>query len=172
MGIRQTLNENPAITTGVTIAIIVIAIGIIIWESTGSSSSSSSAANASLKFFSDDDGKTYFADDRTNVPPYKDKRGKMAVGAIVFQCKGKPFVTRLERYTPEGQKKIQDQLKANPNARISIAFTIGYTEYKKPGAGNPWVKIGSPGADIQPHCPDGSDNDLQIVEPTDKDRLP
>ena len=35
MGIRQTLNENPTITTGVTAGVIVLALIFIVWQAIG-----------------------------------------------------------------------------------------------------------------------------------------
>ena len=172
MGIRQAMNENPALTTGVTIAVIVIAIGIIIWETVGGSGRGSSPG-ANLRWFSDDDGKTFFADDASNVAPYTDKHGKTAYEVIVYQCgNGKPFVGRLQRLTPEGKRNVAQLRKQNKNARISMALNMQYMEVKLPGPGHPWVKMGSAEAStMTPKCPDGTDNNIQFVEPSEKDRI-
>jgi hypothetical protein len=172
VGLRQAMNENPAITTGVTIGVIVLAIVFIIWQIAGGGGSGSQAPT-NLKWFSDDDGKTAFADDASNIPPYTDKHGKTAYIAIVYQCgDGKPFVNRLQRFNAEGKKKAEEQMKTNPNARISMAFSMQFIEFKLPGPGHRWVKMGSPeGAEMTVKCPDGTDNNIQLVEPTEKDRI-
>jgi hypothetical protein len=109
VGIRETLNENPRLTTGITIGIIVVVLGFILWQMHGGSSSTPDGGGRSggaQAYFSDDDGKTYFPDAATKVPPF-DHGGKEAVRAHVLKCDGKTFVNFLERYTPEGKKKME-----------------------------------------------------------------
>ena len=61
MGIRQTVNENPAISASVTGAVILLAIIFSIWQLFFSHKSS---PHGNLKaFYSDDDGTTFFADE-------------------------------------------------------------------------------------------------------------
>ena len=60
-----------------------------------------------MRYFSTDDGKTWFADEATKLAPFR-KDGKDAVRAYVFKCAdGKKFIAFLERLTPEGKKKVE-----------------------------------------------------------------
>lgn len=169
MGIRETLNRNPNLTTGVTAGIIVLAIIVIFWQSCAGEGGSSDSGKY---FFSTDDGKTFFKDDIAKIPPF-DVGGKTAVRAIVYRCgTGEPFVLYLERYTKEMQKKMTDaRAKASDGKPVNISTdTTNYSsgrEVKKPGDKD-WVPFGSgPKFNniVAPKCPDGSTDNLEIYPP-------
>lgn len=174
MGLRETLNRNPAMTTGVTIAIIVVALIWIFWQSF----SSGSARRASNQgYFTTDNGATWFADSLENLPPYT-KDGKEADRVYLFKCSdGKPFVAYIERYTPDAKKLLEQsraRMKANPQdsmameAQYSIPVQNG-TEVKKPLEAGPWhaqmrdyqnyTKV------VQIKCADGTTESLEPVLP-------
>ena len=172
MGIRETLNRNPAITTGGTLLIIVIAVGFIIY----SSISGGAPKPPTQAYFSTDDGKTYFADDINKIAPFQ-KDGKEAVKAYVFSCdNGKnPFVAYLERFTPEAKaqvEKFNEEMKKNPNQPPSDPGMMGMlyqtgTEVKKPG-GKTWVKMNDFqqfGQITMINCPNGKQENLVPVMP-------
>lgn len=167
MGIRQTINENPSISIGVTIAIIVIAIIVIILESR--SGHTTSPAIGRKAYYSDDDGKTFFADDVGKISPYTDANGKTAVHALVFKCgSGKEFVGYLERYTAAG--KIEAEKSQGHTLSGRLRNPVNLVEVKKPGA-KVWVKSTPENSQeyaaiTSPACPDGSRNDLVMVFPT------
>lgn len=169
MGIRETLNKNPAITTGVTAGIVVIAIGIIIWQLWGGSGPSYTGSGVAKQYFSDDDGATYFADDSTKIPPF-DHNGKQAVRALVFQCgSGQPFVGMLQRYTKEAKAKLE-KAQSGKGAGEMVMEDIEITglEVKKPKTGETgWVKQTDPkaGAVNRVTCPDGKVDQLRAVTP-------
>jgi hypothetical protein len=145
VGIRETLNENPRLTTGITIGIIVVILGLIIYQLIGSGSPrGDGAGDVTTVYFSDDDGKNYFPEDRNKLPPF-DRGGKEAVRAHVIKCDGKTFVSYLERYTPEAKKQLEAILakgmSGDPTATESI-MSNG-VEYKKPGE-KTWVKRNDP----------------------------
>lgn len=182
VGIRQTMNEKPALTTGVTAGIIVVAIAIIVWQSMGKSGPSTSIPTKA--FFSDDDGKTWFVDDVTKIPPF-DHNGKPAFRVKLFRCgdNGKPFVGHLEGFNEEGKQKLEEMVKSGGGAaavggaqRMSIANGM---MVKRP-TDMVWVQS-NPGDPesfqefnkiMQPVCPDGTMEGLRIVNPGDKDALP
>ena len=155
MGLRERMNENPSLTTGVTVAIIVVAIALILYQAF-SGGGGGDLGTPNKAWYSTDDGASYFSDDINLVPPYK-KDGKEAVRVYVYQCKGgKPFVAWLERYTPEAKKRVEQMLaKAAPPMAEESGAGI---EVKKPGAGNPWVKLlDEKAASVRnPTCPDGA----------------
>jgi hypothetical protein len=98
MGVRQWLNERPAVGMTVVGALVLIAIvGIVVeWRS----NTQKFPSGPPDYYFTVDDGKTYFAASSNNYPPF-DYNGQTAVSAYVFECNGKRFVGYLERYTPE-----------------------------------------------------------------------
>ena len=172
MGLRETLNRNPAITTGVTIAIIVVALIYIVLQFSGSSR----PPIPTKGYFTTDNGATWFADSLNNVPPYMHD-GKEAVRAYMYKCNdGKPFVAYLERYTPETKKAIEKaRAAAKANSQNIMAREALYSmemqnvkEVKKPLDPGPWIKNRdyvrySPVVKIQ--CPDGTTESLESDMP-------
>ncbi|HEV2295804.1 MAG TPA: hypothetical protein VGR35_18290 [Tepidisphaeraceae bacterium] len=167
MGIRETLNKNPAITTGATAAIILIAIGFIIYQISGSGA----PGIATEAYYTIDDGKNWFADDINKIPPFE-KDGKQAVKAYVYKCPGSdPFVSHLERYTPEGKKAMEAAQKStDPNNPVMVedVMMMG-VEVKKPLTGDKgWVRQSNAIAAakiMELKCPDGTTEGIEPVVP-------
>jgi hypothetical protein len=177
MGIRETLNQKPQITTGITIGIIVVALVYILWQSLGGSSGPTGNTMGKA-FFSVDEGKTWFADDATQLSPFQ-KDGKEAVRVHVWTCdNGKTkFASHLERFTPEARKKLEElrgKLNANSAApQMSIAMDMDQVmqsgmEVKRVGDANAkWVRsISNEGQSVQSmvKCP-GSTGELMPWTP-------
>jgi hypothetical protein len=147
VGIRETLNKNPGITTGGAIAIIVIVGLVIVWQLLPSSGVASDPSQMRV-FFSVDDGKTWFADSFEKLPPW-DKDGKKAVRAHVFRgSDGKEFVGYLERFSPAGRARVEAALKQSgtlpPLFEITLPSDI---EIKPPGSGDKgWISQNDPRA--------------------------
>jgi hypothetical protein len=167
VGIRETLNDNPRLTTGVTVGIIVVVLGIIFWSMRGSAPAGAGTKASNQAFFSDDDGKTYFADDAKKLPPF-DHNGKEAVLARVYRCGGKPFVNHLERYTPDAKTQAEATIAKNNGASndptlLEAIRPTGY-EVKAPGQ-KEWIKFGDPRAgEVQrPKC--DKPDELEVVSP-------
>ena len=165
MGIRETLNQNPGITTGVTAGIIVVALGLIIWQASGGSST---PTFNNKQYFSDDDGATTFVDEATKIPPF-DHNGKQAVRAYVYTCDGgkTKFTAYLERYTEPAKKKLE-AAKNNPNdIGMMEEISMNGIEVKKPGASEKWVKQSTPaGSKVMDFaCKDGTKNNLELAMP-------
>lgn len=147
MGIREKLNENPAIAMGATIAIIVIALIFIIY----SALPSGEAKPLTQSYFTVDDGENWFADDIKKRPPFE-VNGKTAVRALVYRCGSKEFVGYMERYRPDAKKRIEamDAIMAKgPNAtpqemdelsRGMPEIEQNGKEYKLPKTGN-WFRL-------------------------------
>ncbi len=68
MGLRETLNENPAITTRVTLVVLLFAIGIIVWQLLPP------PKQIPKDFYTIDDGKTTFVDNAAKVSPFPARR--------------------------------------------------------------------------------------------------
>jgi hypothetical protein len=170
MGIRESLNKNPAITTGVTIGIIVVALVFILVQALGGGGAAS-GGSVDKAFFSVDNGKTWFADDINKLPPF-DHEGKPAVRVYVFTCDGgkTKFAAYIERYT-EAAKKEMEKARANPQGPGMMGMeSLSYTgrEVKKAGSEGPWLKAMDPRAAeaMSINCPDGQSMDnLEMVFP-------
>ena len=164
MGLRQTLNENPVVTTVLTVVIMVAALVFIVTRFMGRGSANPRLPTTA--YYSDDDGKTWFIDDAKNIPPF-DHNGKKAYRAMLFKCPdGKPFVERLEGFDDDARAKIASQIQ-NGRAALSAEyqFSARGMMIKRPGDKN-WVQLKEgDAAGIQewgkimtPKCPDGSMN--------------
>jgi len=172
MGIREKLNENPQITTAVTGGIIAVAIMFMLYQALFSGPSSSLQTE---QFYTVDDGKTWFADSINMVAPFQ-KDGKEAVRIYLWTCDEgatKPFVTHLERYTPEAKAKFE-QIQKLQNAKARPTAPQDLTDYasleqlqytglqvKRPGDAN-WVSgTDKKSMDIRGsvNCPDGQQLD-------------
>jgi hypothetical protein len=162
VGLRETLNNNSKITTGVTIALIVVVLGYIIYAGTGHGPGGSPAPAKDRVFYTDDDGATWFADDATKIPPF-DHNGKQAVRARVYRCGGKTFVNHVERYTPEVQKRLQQAQARSAGGGDVVAAEVAGIEIKSPGEER-WVNANDPAATkiMHPKCSGG---DLELVLP-------
>jgi len=167
MGVRETLNKQPAITTGATIGIIVLALGFIIWQVMGGGNHIQIPTKA---YYTTDDGASYYKDDINLIAPY-DYGGKQAVKADVFKCaSGSEFVGYLERYTADAKKVIEDSRK-NPGTedfgKAAEAASRGL-EVKAPLTGDTgWVKNYAAAASkiITVHCPGGGDQPPEPILP-------
>ena len=166
MGLRETLNDNPRLTTGITAGIIIVVLAFILWPSGGGGGSGPTDLSEAQVWFTNDDGKTWFADSANKVPPF-DHKGKPAYRAYVYKCAGKdPFVNHMERYTPAAQKKLQalyDQKKPIHDPIAILQIQQEGMEVKSPGDAN-WVKMSDPKSEkvLQPKCPGG---DMEVINP-------
>jgi hypothetical protein len=162
VGIRESLNQNPRVVTGVTVAIIVVVLAFIIWSNrSGGDGVSGSGGAGGGAFFSNDDGKSWFTDDAKKVPPFQ-KDGKDAYRVFVFKCPdGKKFVSHLERYTPEAKKRLEAVLASSDANTVQDpmmleSIQMGGVEVKSPGRGT-WIKQSDDraAAVVVPKCPGG-----------------
>ncbi|MGN6725541.1 MAG: hypothetical protein ACTHLZ_06460 [Tepidisphaeraceae bacterium] len=172
MGVRENLNRNPALTTGLTLAVIVLSLAFIVYQIAGNAPQ---PAPVPQIFFTTDDGKTVFADDYQKIPPF-DVDGKQAVRAYVFTCDGhkSQFVAYLERISAEARQKLDAELKQRGGSggtegispETAFAMSEG-TEVKRPGDAD-WVKRSDPKgqAIIDVKCPQGT-GQLEVVSPND-----
>ncbi len=171
MGIRESLNKSPAVTTGVTIGIIVVALVFILYQTFGGGGAATGGGAMDKAFFTVDNGKTWFADDINKLPPF-DHEGKQAVRVYVFTCDGgkTKFAAYVERYTEAAKREIE-KARANPQGGGMMGMeSISYTgrEVKKAGSEGPWLKAMDPRASdaMSINCPDGqSMENLEMVFP-------
>jgi len=141
MKLRPTFTEKPARALAAAGGLLLIGVVAILLQMRGGGGASAARAR---QFFTVDDGKTWFADDASKLPPF-DKEGKQAVRAYVYRSgKGKEFVNHLERFTPDARQAIESAnlnqtAKGSPKnlAAIQGAYTAG-RELKRPGDAK-WV---------------------------------
>jgi hypothetical protein len=156
MGIRDWTNRNPRTVSGVVGAVVVVALASIVVQVMATRHRAPTSSPSI--YYSDDDGKTFFAASSDLVPPF-DHDGQPAVRAYVFSCSsGKSFVGYLERYTPAAHDAIA------AGHRTADVERFG-RELKRPGDAT-WVKSGNLAIEnkiTNITCPDGGT--LELVEP-------
>jgi hypothetical protein len=162
MALRDTLNENPRVITGITVALIVIVLAVLLWPGGGEAGNLAAAAAEAKVFFTIDDGATHFPDDAKKVAPFQ-KDGKEAVRAHVFQCgTGTPFVNHLSRFVGDGKRAMEEAMKKGGRAANDPTLVEGM-EVKAP-KGKEWVKITDPKAQaiLQVKCPGGGTDAKEV----------
>jgi hypothetical protein len=151
MELRQIVDKNRVIVTSVAIIGTLLALFILIRQSSGVGASSGIKA-----YFSSDDGKTWFKDEITRTYPF-DHDGQPAYRAIVFRCGETVFCGYLQSM-PDKVKEGIDALPPNWQARYAaIQSASDSFLVKKPGDAR-WVHPGQKhyAEIIKPVCPDGS----------------
>jgi hypothetical protein len=145
MSIREAINGNPkvgAITAG---AFLVLA---LLFGYRYYVDHPSVMGRIGTTFYSDDDGQTYYRDSLYKFTP-RDDGGKTAVIALVFSDGTQNFVGLLQRYTPDAEKRLEDEYaKVRAGSETLAQFNVLFasseirnsgTEVKLPGSGNDWV---------------------------------
>ena len=176
MGIREKINQNPKQTTAITAGIVLLAILFIFWQAC-SGGPGSGGVLSTKAFFTTDDGKTFFEDSSTNIPPFM-KDGKLAVRAQVFTCDGgkTKFVGYLEMYAPQDKAMLEQMAKSQGTKGGGPGFVgyAGQAMVKRPGdPPTAWIPL-APQTTImyqnvvQVKCPGGGSSDnLSRVFPED-----
>ena len=129
---REFIKSRPSIAGALAVVMIVGAAVAIFVQARDPSGGPGQA------YFTTDDGKTFFTDKGTKLPPF-DKDGKPAVRAHVFECGGKRVVGYLSRYTPEAFQALEQAKAARgtgkppPNAAALAAIGTYGLEVKRPG---------------------------------------
>lgn len=160
MSLREKLNKNSSFATVGSAGIILLAIVVLAWQLWPRGY----PKYITQAFYTDDDGKSYYADTFNLAPPFM-RNGKEVNTAIVVRCGwSKPFVAYMLRYD-EKAKKAMDELVAKGGKVEELFGTYAYNRvYKRPGDAA-WVTEREPGyrqlAAVQ--CPDGKTSPQQLV---------
>jgi hypothetical protein len=138
MSIRETLNKRPKLTASIAGAVVMALLAVVYAQS---KPRQITIQYADHLFFSDDDGKTFYTDDASNIAPY-DHNGKRAVQAMVFHCDdGAPFVGYLVKYSPATKSALESY---SAHERITDMRALAMRQQamlvKKPG-GSRWVPM-------------------------------
>ncbi len=130
MGIFDVVNRKPSVAGAIAVVVMLAAIAFI-YKRMHPPIVTVIPVTA---FYSDDDGATWFVDAIAKVPPF-DHNGKEAVAAFVYRCgTDKPFIGRLEKYSPSAKSMIESNIKAGVQpipAKVQFA-NLGLL-VKKPG---------------------------------------
>ena len=163
MSIREAMGRHKQATTISAAVVLACALGVLYWTASGGSL----AREGHLAWYSDDDGKTWFAEEADKLTPF-DHNGKQAVMCFVYSCDGgkTKFSLYLARCNPAGKLKIEDmakQRKVDPRMVVSGPRPM---DVKKPGESS-WTTMNDPKAQeiMEPKCPDGSKTDIIMVDP-------
>jgi hypothetical protein len=168
MGIRETMNRYP---TQVTIgAALLLVASVAFGAYYANRPSGPRPVGEGLAYFSNDDGKTWFADAASKPSPF-DKDGRPAYRVYVWRCSGgKPFVSHLQRAltntVPTDDTGGRGAPAPTAARRTPPPLAGAIVEVKRPGDAG-WVLATSVEGDAiaQPRCPDGSTVGLEPVEP-------
>jgi hypothetical protein len=170
VGIRETLNQNPGITTGATIGIIVIAIGFIVWQLIPSRPSIPTKAYYTTDDSSPEAAKAaLFVDEIDKIAPF-DKGGKQAYRANVFSCDGgkTKWVGWIEKYNAQAKQKIEAQMASTePDNIIMDDARMTGMEVKRPGD-KAWIKYNDQTRYqkvMEVTCPDGKVQGIEMQMP-------
>jgi hypothetical protein len=167
LGIRETLNRKPAITTAATLIIIVVMLGVIVYQSWDFQRTP--PPQSMRAWFTVDDGRNWFPDDAGKLPPW-DYEGKPVYRVFVFTCDGgkSTFPGYLQRYTPDALRKLSEQQNSGTHDSSLDELLAGPgVEIKPPLTGDKgWMKRNDPqaGALLEPMCK-GTNEPAARVEP-------
>jgi hypothetical protein len=157
VGIREKLNKNPLLAGVVAVLCLGVLGAVLFWPE---DDDDNFVPYTGKRFFSVDDGATYFLADGTNIPPFTHE-GKTAYRVKLYKCgDGKETVSHLERYSEAALKRIRDhdggEIK-QPVAALEYLDGSFALEVKRPGE-KQWVRYGNKQFDdiTMPLCPDGS----------------
>lgn len=112
MKIRALLHANPLLTCVLVLCIAGTAVGL------GIRSTMTVAPDTSRAFFTIDDGKTWFVDSSSRIPPFE-KDGKTAYRCSVYECDGKRYVVEIQKYDDKTAKALHDALTAAKEAKAA-----------------------------------------------------
>jgi len=107
-------------------------------------------------YFTVDDGKTWYADDAGNCPPYN-HNGQQAVRCMVFNAGGSDFAGYLKKYTDDVRSKMLANIPCS-NDELNRGTLV-----KRPGDGG-WVSIADPAGQQILQVKDPSHPDAQATD--------
>ncbi len=163
MGIRETVNRSPVVASVVIGVVVVTAVSLTFLLGGGGGGGSAASEDTGKRYFTVDDGKTYFAADATNIPPFT-YEGKTAWRVRVFRCSGgQETVSHVERYNEAELARIRAIDKGTikqPAKAMEYLDGANALEVKKPGDAQ-WLRRTPQTASrfleiTRPRCPSAS----------------
>ena len=165
MGFKEAAMSRQGVVAAIVAVVVVVACGYLLSGGDGASDQ----RLADRAFYSDDDGKTWFEDSASQMPPFE-HAGKQAVRAYVFtNDRGKTkWVGYLERYTAQAKSAIMNSRSGQGEPEEIVRRRLGGgVEVKKPGDAK-WVPISdaiAAAAVTSPKAPSGSAEGITLVNP-------
>jgi hypothetical protein len=105
---------------GVAVVVVVAALGLLGYQLFGGKQTVD-APNTKTAFYTEDDGKNFFADQANKMVPFT-HNGKQAYRADVFEgSDGRKFVGLIYRHTDSGRKEIESYFATNPKDPDGLA---------------------------------------------------
>lgn len=162
MGLREKLNENPAIATAVAAGIILVALIILGWSllSGGDTVAPIGENNA---FYTTDNGQSWEPGDYYDI--YAEPAGgqeKFRVQLFKWTEDGEPFVGWMERMTPIARKAYREAMASGTGDPLMMApeEAVQGLHVARPVSGNAdpkWEAVNTPkgAAIMQPPAKDG-----------------
>ena len=154
MGLRQTLNEKPAVGYGLAAGAVLLVAVVLFLQFRGGGP----RAAPETEFFTVDDGQTWFEAPATSYPPFEHE-GRTAYRAAVFECDGEEFVGYVQRYTPDIRERLAAAAAAGetPDTGLMMESQMAGLEVRRPDE-EVWVgaqegEAFSRVTDVR--CPDG-----------------
>ena len=118
---------NPRITCAPRAAVVILVLIAAALQTAGcdkrGGAGGGKAGGTPKAYFSADDGKTFFADEATRIPPFKTAAGATAHRAYVTRCADdKLFVAYVEKYADEDKRSLENSMKdpggSRPRSRL------------------------------------------------------
>jgi hypothetical protein len=165
VAIREFMNKNPMIATVGAGVVVLVGIVAIVMQMIPRGAPTGAAPTGA--YYTDDDGKTFFTDDASNIPPY-DHGGKQAVSAFVFKDVngGDPFVLYMMEYSPNLKAKLESLMSSGGQSAVNDYFENNNPAgvwVKKPGD-EKWLTNGSKAGLDAVKPPKGSDGKpMQVI---------
>jgi hypothetical protein len=153
MGVREAINRNPIVATAASLLFVIVVATVIFFQFRDAGGASTLVGDPK-SWYTDDDGKTWFADKANKVVPF-DRNGKKAYRCYVWTCDGgaTKFISHLERIKPSVRATLGNKERIEPWEMLP-----GSDEVKAPLTGETgWVELSNPAAQrvVTPRCPDG-----------------
>ena len=136
MTLREQINQNPGKAAAIVAGIALLSLIVIFYQLSGRTKIALPPALPDQAFYTDDDGKTFYADDAKNLPPYQ-HNGKTAYRAAVYSDNnGHQWIGLLESLDPAQKKQADGLIKDGMPPRY--AFPEKTALVKKPGEAR-WI---------------------------------
>ena len=151
---------------GAAVAVVLV---FTLWLLAPSGGSEQTSLAGRKAWYTTDDGKTWFADEKQRIVPFT-HNGKEAYRCWVYSCDNgtTKFVAYVERYSPAARQQLEAAASSRqaPAAGVIDELLTTGTEVKRPGE-SAWISISDPRAVAvrEPKCPAGSGKTPQLVVP-------
>jgi hypothetical protein len=122
---------------------VVAAVTFAIYMSVGSNLGGPPQVTIPKRFYTVDDGRTYYADTIDKLPPYKTPENKTALRVQVMQCAGEaPFVAYVEKYPDVEKARLAALFQDAKTTGLAVSTVMGPEDrplVKKPGSKEAWT---------------------------------